>query len=252
MLGSEVEVLCRSQFLRMVESDLKDYLVRKLLADVKIRENIKVKKITIGGLITDRGQSSGDVLLATGMKPNSDIVMDLVQLGSRGEILVNPQMQTSHPDIYAAGDVVDGIGTTPVARMEGVVAARNACGIHAEADYRSVPASISLYYDVTFINNKSRSDNDSLIEGSIPGFAGPGSFWNVLDRNTGFTKVKIDRETGLIRDVSSISPSARTSIAYLAQMMKDEYKSYDFEGFLETHPSTDPIYKLLRLFAKFG
>lgn len=252
MLGSKVHVLCRNQFLKMVDNDIKGYVVRKLLQDVQIQENIKIKKITEDGLQTDKGMISGDVIFATGMKPNSRIVEDMVNLGKRGEILVNQQMRTSNPDIYAAGDVVDGVGTTPAARMEGVVAARNACGIYAEVDYSIIPGSISLYYDVAFINNKIKADEDSLIEGSIPGFAGPGSFWNVLDRNTGFTKVKIDSETGVIKDVSSISPSARTSIAYLAQMMKDNYISYDFDGFVETHPSTDPIYKLLRLFAKFG
>jgi dihydrolipoamide dehydrogenase len=252
MLGSKVHVLCRNQFLKMVDNDLKGYVLRKLLQDVQIQENIQVEEITEYGLLTDKGRISGDVLFATGMKPNSKIVEDLVNLGERGEIRVNQQMQTSNPDIYAAGDVVGGVGTTPAARMEGVVAARNACSIYAEADYSIIPGSISLYYDVAFINNKIKADEDSLIEGSIPGFAGPGSFWNVLDRNTGFTKVKIDSETGAIKDVSTISPSARTSIAYLAQMMKDNYSSYDFDGFIETHPSTDPIYKLLRLFAKFG
>jgi len=253
MLGSEVHVLCRSQFLKMLEPDMKSYVVKKLLDNVDIQENVQVKQIDKNGVNTDKGRVDGVVLFATGMKPNSDIVKDFVDLGRRGDIIVNRQMQTSHQDIYAAGDVVDTIGNTPVARMEGVVAARNACGIFAEADYRVVPGSISLYYDVAFINqNLDKSEDNTSIGGSVPGFAGPGSFWNVLDRNTGFTKIKVDSESGAIRDISSISPSARTSIPYLVQMMRDDYKSYDFDGFIETHPSTDPIYKLLRLFAKFG
>ena len=64
--------------------------------------------------------------------------------------------------------------------------------------------------------------------------------------------MKVDSESGLIRDVSSISPSARTSMAYISKMMRDNYKTYDFGDFMETHPSTDPIYKLMRLFSKFG
>ena len=253
MFGSEVHVLCRSQFLKMLETDIKSYVVKKLLNNVDIQENIQVEQIDKYGVNTNEGRLDGKVLFATGMKPNSDVVKDVVDLGRKGDILVNQQMQTSHQHIYAAGDVVDTIGTTPVARMEGVVAARNACGIFAEADYRIIPGSISLYYDVAYINqNIDKTQDNSSINGSIPGFAGPGSFWNVLDRNTGFTKIKVDSESGAIRDISSISPSARTSIAYLVQMMRDDYKSHDFDGFIETHPSTDPVYKLLRLFAKFG
>lgn len=253
MLGSDVHVLCRSQFLKMLEPDIKRYVVKKLLHDVDIQEYVQVKQIDKNGLNIDKGRIDGTVLFATGMKPNSGIVKDVVNLGGKGHILVNQQMETSHRDIYAAGDVVDTVGTTPVARMEGVVAARNACGIFAETDYRIIPGSISLYYDVAFINqNLNKKEDNSNIGASVPGFAGPGSFWNVLDRNTGFTKVKVDSESGLIRDISSISPSARTSIPYLVQMMRDDYKSHDFDGFIETHPSTDPVYKLLRLFAKFG
>jgi dihydrolipoamide dehydrogenase len=92
----------------------------------------------------------------------------------------------------------------------------------------------------------------NIIEGSIPGFAGPGAFWRVLDRNTGFTKVKVNQESGEIRDVTSISPSARTSMAYISKMMRDDYKTYDFDDFMETHPSTDPLYKLMRFFARYG
>lgn len=253
MLGTEVHILCRNQFLKMLEPDVKSYVVKKLLGDVNILENVQVEKIDKYGVNTDKGRIEGEALFATGMKPNSSIVKDVVNLGMKGDILVNPQMQTSQPDIFAAGDVVGTMGTTPVARMEGVVAARNACGIFAEADYSIIPGSISLYYDVAFINQKlDESKDDSNITGSVPGFAGPGSFWNVLDRNTGVTKIKVDSESGAIRDISSISPSARTSIPYLVQMMRDEYKSHDFDDFIETHPSTDPVYKLLRLFAKFG
>ena len=169
----------------------------------------------------------------------------LVETGKKGEIIVNKRMQTSNNDIYAAGDVVAGIGTTPVARMEGVVAARNACGVAAEVNYNFIPSSISLYYDVSYIKS-----NEEGINGHIPGSAGPGAFWNVLDRETGFTKVVVDNE-GKIKGISSISPSARSVLAYMAKFMKEGYKTYDFDDFVEAHPSTDAVYKLLRYFSKF-
>ncbi len=252
-LGSKVHVLCRNNFLGVLEEDVKNYIVKKLLSKIEIHENLKVNEIKKDGIITDKGFMQGDVLLATGMTPNSELLNDIVDIGETGEVIVNQRMETSAKDIYAAGDLIGGIGTTPVARMEGVVAARNACGIITEADYRFIPNSISLYYDIAFFSQEDINLTDEkIIEGSLPGFAGPGAFWNVLDHNTGFTKVKVDSESGLIRDVSSISPSARTSMAYISKMMRDNYKTYDFGDFMETHPSTDPIYKLMRLFSKFG
>lgn len=252
-LGSKVHVLCRNNFLGVLEEDVKNYIVKKLLSKIEIHENLKVNEIKKDGIITDKGFMQGEVLLAAGMKPNSELLNDIVNISETGEVIVNQRMETSAKDIYAAGDLVGGIGTTPVARMEGVVAARNACGIITEADYRFIPNSISLYYDIAFFSQEDINlDDEKIIEGSLPGFAGPGAFWNVLDHNTGFTKVKVDSESGLIRDVSSISPSARTSMAYISKMMRDKYRTYDFDDFMETHPSTDPIYKLMRLFSKFG
>jgi dihydrolipoamide dehydrogenase len=253
-LGSHVHVLCRNQFLNFLDEDVKGYLVKKLLDQVDINENIQLEEIKKEGVDTDKGNFSGEVLLATGMTPNSDILSGIVDIGKRGEVIVNQKMETSHKDIYAAGDVIGGIGTTPVARMEGMVAARNACGIHTTSDYRFIPSSISLYYDVAFLTPHEQSEKlepEKVVEGSIPGFAGPGSFWNVLDRNTGFTKVNVKSESGEIQDVCSISPSARTSMAYISKMMRDNYRTYDFQDFIETHPSTDPVYKLMRFFAKF-
>jgi dihydrolipoamide dehydrogenase len=246
-MGTEVHILCRSSFLKQIDTDLKNYIVNKLLNGVKIHENITVNKIYPDGVLTDAGRMDGNVFFAVGMVPNSELVKDIVETGKRGEIIVNKRMETSHPDVYAVGDVVGGIGTTPVARMEGIVAARNACGIAAEVDYRFIPSSISLYYDVSYINSK----NSEGVEGHVPGSAGPGAFWNVLDRETGITKAVVDVENGDIKGISSISPSARSVLAYMSKFMRDDYKTYDFNDFVEAHPSTDAVYKLMRFFSKF-
>ena len=60
-------------------------------------------------------------------------------------------MKTSHPNIYAAGDVIGGIQLTPVARREGITAARNMAGYSNEIYYNNTPESISLDMDVSFI-----------------------------------------------------------------------------------------------------
>ena len=69
----------------------------------------------------------------SGDESKFDLMKHLVETGKKGEIIVDKRMVTSNKDIYAAGDVVGGIGTSPVGRMEGIVAGRNACGIASEA-----------------------------------------------------------------------------------------------------------------------
>jgi len=255
-LGSKVKVLCRNQFLNNIDPEIKNYALKNLLEGVEVIENVQVDEITDNGASTSKGPTEGAVFLATGMAPNSEIATRLVETGLKGKIVVNAQMKTSAPSIYAAGDVVGTVGNTPVARMEGVVAARNACGISATMDYSLIAQSITLYYPISFlvsqksskINSKEHEDLNVRIRGS----GGPGSFWNVLDGNTGFTKMSTDLETGNITGASSISPSSRTSMPYLAKMIKDGYKTSDFDDFIETHPSTDAIYKLLHFLAKYG
>jgi dihydrolipoamide dehydrogenase len=247
--GSEVRIFCRNKFLKMLDPEIKDYVIKNLLPKVQISEDTRVNEITGDGIKKSSEIIEGQVLLATGLTPNSEIARNMVKIGDHQEILVNSQMQTSNPYIYAAGDVIGGVTSTPISRMEGVTAARNACGISSTMDYSWTPQSLSLYYDVSFL---SPQDHQTGTVATIPGSAGPGSFWRVLEGKTGMTKVSVNLEEGHITGLSSISPSSRTYMAYLAKMVRDGYSAPDFDDFLEIHPSTDAVYKLLRFFGEYG
>ncbi len=249
ILGSKVHIICRKEFLADIDWEIRDYITRILLKDVEIHTNTNIKNIKRGAVRTDKGHMEGLPFLATGMTPNSEII-DIVKKGKRGNIIVNDRMQTTYKNIYAAGDVIGGVGTTPVARMEGTIAGLNAAGIEKRIDYSYIPHAISLGYDVSYIEMKGAKGEKS-VEGKMPGAAGPGSFWKVLDDNTGFGKVQVDLETGTIEKVYSIGPSSRNVVAYLSLLLKLGAKTYEFERFIETHPSSDVIYKLLRFFAKY-
>jgi alkyl hydroperoxide reductase subunit F len=47
------------------------------------------------------------VFVEEGLIPNSGLVKDLVELDPQGRIVVNCRGETSHPGIYAAGDVTN-------------------------------------------------------------------------------------------------------------------------------------------------
>ncbi len=50
------------------------------------------------------------VILSAGVRPELKLVKEAgLELGSTGGVLVNPRMQTSDPDIYAAGDIVESV-----------------------------------------------------------------------------------------------------------------------------------------------
>lgn len=246
-LGSEVNILCRNQFLGALDEDIKNYVVKNLLPDILIHENVQTKEIHEDHISTGSGKIEGTTLFAAGMIPNSEIAAGIVDLDEKGHIIVDNRMQTSHEDIYAAGDVAGKIGNTPISRAEGITAARNACGIYYQMDYSFIPYALNLYYDVAFLDSQIQ-END--IEGYIPGSAGPGSFWRVLEGMTGITKMEVN-ENRSINKIFSISPSSRTSMAYVSKLLREGQKLDDFDNFMEVHPSTDAIYKLMRFFARF-
>jgi pyruvate/2-oxoglutarate dehydrogenase complex dihydrolipoamide dehydrogenase (E3) component len=83
-----------------------------------------------------------EILIATGRTANID-GLDLAAAGVTGGaqgILVDGYLRTTHPDIYAAGDVTGTFQLTHVAVRQGEIAARNALDGPVEtADYRIVP-----------------------------------------------------------------------------------------------------------------
>ncbi len=69
------------------------------------------------------------LLVATGRRPNTEgfgLETAGVQTGGRGEILVNEYLQTTNPDIYAAGDCIGDPMYVHVAAYAGGLAAENA------------------------------------------------------------------------------------------------------------------------------
>jgi dihydrolipoamide dehydrogenase len=65
-----------------------------------------------------------------------------VEVGSRGEVLVNDRMETNVPGVYAIGDVVGKAMLAHVASAQGKVAAENMLGHSRTIDYDVIPTGI--------------------------------------------------------------------------------------------------------------
>ncbi|MCD6518464.1 MAG: FAD-dependent oxidoreductase [Anaerolineae bacterium] len=73
------------------------------LKEIQRAENGRLKVILSSG----RSVEADLVVLALGVRPESDLAREAgLDLGPRGHVLVNEFMQTSDPDIYAVGDVI--------------------------------------------------------------------------------------------------------------------------------------------------
>jgi dihydrolipoamide dehydrogenase len=245
--GAEVTILSRSGFLRTLDPFLA-LPARKDLEGVTIREHVPVTAIErSGGLLSVLGQqnqllSEADVvLMASGLRPNADCASGL-QKGELGEIVVDDRMRTSVPGIYACGDVTGPPYLTPVARMEGMVAADNILGKERSMDYRAIPQSISLSRDFMFCGEESKHSTAAI----SPAPAGPGSFWAVPSRNTGAARLTIDGESGALEGVRLAAPGGSLIGAYLSAFIRRGCTVSELKDLIEVHPNTDAIIPLIR------
>ena len=247
-LGSEVNVIARSRFLKELGENTRRYVLEKLIPKVNVMENTNVSEVFRDKVMIENGtELEGTAFFATGRTPNSEIAEGFVELNDDRTIKVDEMMQTSVENVYAAGDVTGGYQLTPVARMEGITAARNMAKYPNKVSYHCIPQTLSLNTEVSFVKNeKTELGEDEKSTIAMPAIAGPGAFWKILEANTGYAEIDFDKKRNKINRIESISPSSTSDIAYLSYLMRMDYDLDDYGEFLEVHPSTDTNYKIIK------
>jgi NADPH-dependent 2,4-dienoyl-CoA reductase/sulfur reductase-like enzyme/rhodanese-related sulfurtransferase len=95
----------------IMEPETAGFIERELLSfGVEIHTNVGVSEITPTQVKLNNGTllDAEMVLLSIGVRPTLQLAKETgLELGDAGGLLVNPQLQTSDPDIYAAGDMIE-------------------------------------------------------------------------------------------------------------------------------------------------
>lgn len=136
----------RKQILRILDWEMARLVERHLERQgVKVLTNTVVERFQgdqgkVNAVATDKGLLAADmVIVGVGVRPNTALAQQAgLDLGTTGAIAVNDYLQTSDPDIYAAGDCIettDILTEKPVyvplgsnANRQGRIAAVNLCG----------------------------------------------------------------------------------------------------------------------------
>ena len=154
--SSQVSKIIDDDMAAIVEEHLKDKGIEVILND-----GLKGFKNDGKTLLLNSGiQLEADMtILAIGIKPNTDLAINTaLELGSTGAISVNEYMQTTDPDIYALGDVVetrDLLTGSPRHIALAWLAHRHAAIIAAHLDGEQIPyrgntgSSILKVFDLT-------------------------------------------------------------------------------------------------------
>jgi mercuric reductase len=159
-LGSKVTLMQRSpRILKSYDPEIADAVAGALTEQgIEIVTGVQFERVeqadgivrvhvTVAGVA--RAVEGERLLVATGRAPNTqELDLDRVDvaLGAQGEIRVNEYLQTSNPNVYAAGDVTLAPQFVYVAAHQGALAAENAL----EGNRRAVD--LSALPGVTFTN----------------------------------------------------------------------------------------------------
>jgi len=178
--------------------------------------------------------------VCVGYRPNTE-GLGLDECGvvtERGRIQVNERMQTSVPDIYAAGDVVGGMMLAYVSFAEGRVAAENVMGKDSKIDYQAVPQCIFTLPEVASVGlteEEAVAQGYRLRIGRFP-FVGNGMA-KILGEQRGLVKIITDQDYGQILGVHIVGPRATSLIPEAALAVKLEATAQDIIATMHAHPT---------------
>jgi pyruvate/2-oxoglutarate dehydrogenase complex dihydrolipoamide dehydrogenase (E3) component len=182
-----------------------------------------------------------EIMVATGKLANVDLGLENagVDYEARG-IHVNEFMQTTNPNIYAAGDVTGKYMFTHVASYQSRIAAHNMFTIkrnYARADYHAVPRCVFVTPEaasvgITEAEAKERgwTTKVGLAPVSVIGRS------NVTNKDIGFVKVIVN-DKGVLVGASMVAPHAGEAIHELTLAIQHGLTAQDVTNTIHAFPT---------------
>ncbi|TAN25611.1 MAG: mercury(II) reductase [Castellaniella sp.] len=236
-LGSQVTMLARHTLLSR-----EDPAIGEAVADVFRTEGIKVLEHTQASridyregefvLTTAHSELRADrLLVATGRRPNTgDLNLGVagVTMDPQGAIVVDENLRTSAPHIYAAGDCTGQPQFVYVAAAAGTRAAINMTGGNATLDLTTMPTVVFTDPQVATVGLSESEARDAGIEADSRVLAldnVPRAIANFDPR--GFIKLVIEKGTRRLIGAQAVAPSAgdliqSAALAIRARMTVEE------------------------------
>lgn len=248
-LGVQVAQYYRgAQILRGFDDEARGHVANAMMArGIAIHCGTDVQRLEktasgIKAIATDGSASEYDlVLYATGRLPNSGglgLEPLGVQIGRKGQIIVDDYSQTAVPSIFAVGDVTDRINLTPVAIREGHAFADTVFrGVPTKADHELVASAVFTQPELAAIGQTEESARA----------AGPVQIYTATFRpmQTAFAgrpdkvlmKLVVNTGTRRILGCHIVGPAAAEMIQLVAIAIKMGATKEDFDRTVAVHPT---------------
>ncbi len=161
-----------------------------------------------------------------------------VELGKRGEIVVNDRMETNLPGLYAIGDCVGGILLAHWASFEGICAAENAMGLESHLDSRVVPACIFTEPEIGSVGLNPTKAEEQGVEIKVGRFmfGGLGKAL-AMGKGQGFVQLVVDASSDVVLGCQVMGPHASDLVHEAALAMKMGITAAQIGSTCHAHPS---------------
>ena len=201
-----------------------------------------LKKDVLTGIELESGASikAEKVLLCIGRKPNID-GLNLKGLGIKtedGAVLVDKNLRTNIPNIYAIGDVRAGFFLAHVATYEGMIASEIISGNKPVVDYSAVPIAIFTEPEIASVGISAEEARESGIEVMVTKFPFAAvAKAHILGEAEGFIKLVTEKESEKILGALIFGPSASELISNFTIALRNSLTVKDISATIFAHPT---------------
>jgi len=181
------------------------------------------------------------VLVSVGRRPvltGVDAAALGLAVGTGGEILVDDQMRTNLPGVYAIGDCVGGKLLAHKAEEEGVIAAEVIAGKPVHMRYKAIPSVVYTWPEIASVGLSEQEVKDSGRQyrtGKFP-FSANGRARS-MGESAGFVKFVADARTDELLGCHMIGPNVSELIAEVVLAFEYRASSEDIGITVHAHPT---------------
>ncbi len=248
-----------------MSGQIKTYLEEEKDVKIILKDSVVSFKGDEKGNLTQVQTEKGETVdadlavIAVGVKPNIEIAKEAgIEIGESGAIRVNKRMQTSIPDIYAAGDCVETINRVTgkpawvplgsTANKHGRVAAINIVGGYAEFNGILGSAVTKIFeYTASVCGLNEKTARNTGIDYEVAIISHRDKSGYMPDAKEITLKILAERETGKFIGIQAIGKGdadKRVNViatAMTADMTVSEFLNTDLTYAPPYSPSIDPL-----------
>jgi dihydrolipoamide dehydrogenase len=225
---------------KRVEKIFDSILLNTTVASMK--EETNGIRVTFGSSDVKVAEKLFDkVLVSVGRKPNSEIEgldKTRVQLGQRGFVQVNKQLQTHDPTIYAIGDLVGEPMLAHKASHEGRTAVEAIAGHKVAFEPAAIPAVVFTDPEIAWCGlteTQAQKENREIQVAKFPWAASGRAM--TIDRTEGMTKLILDPQTERVLGVGIVGAGAGELIAEGVLAVEMAAVAKDLAMTIHPHPT---------------